>query len=67
MDLDLTALSAILARTDYNVRLGEPGHGATEPRDAEPCRCDRPGLYLDPDGDVRCWKCGAYPATACRR
>lgn len=64
-DLDLTALSAFLNRTDYNVRLGEPGYGATEPRDAEPCRCDPPGIYRE-DGDLRCWKCGAEPATACR-
>ncbi len=57
-------LSAIRARKEYNIQRGDPGYGATEPRDAATCRCDRPGLYLDrEDGGVRCWKCGAGAAT----
>jgi hypothetical protein len=62
---DWTDLAAILARSEYNVPKPDRDDRITEPLDAPPCRCESPGFTLCRDDDeVRCWKCGARPATA---
>jgi len=43
---------------DYKPGINDPHYGATSPLEPERCCCESPWIERQPDGEVRCWKCG---------
>lgn len=50
--------SGLLYRGDYNATPSDSHYGATEPLEAESCRCESPLGLVDELGETRCLKCG---------